>query len=94
MAIKIRVNFEKYKRWALEWALATGGKVMFTKIWQWITASAYAELMEQIDDLKKYEDDITKLIQDIPAEKIAGIMITFIQSKLRKIVNKIFGRSV
>jgi hypothetical protein len=58
MAIKI--NWDKYKRWAFEYALSIGGNFMWKNLWNWLVKSAKARAKELI---VSQEDELAALIK-------------------------------
>ena len=88
MAIKI--NWNKYKRLCLEWALTTGGSYMIKKIWKAICGYGKKEIIAAV---KNQQDDLAKVIKTAidsadPAtlpERLSAKVIDFIVSKIEKI---------
>jgi len=93
MAI-IKVNWNKYKRWAFEILLVEtttqGGKFMWKKILKWVKAVGKKELIEVISG---QQDDLERLIQKVIdtaepetlAQRLSVKVISWIVEKIEKI---------
>ena len=67
---------------------------MFKKLWAklkgLLTSSVKAKLIEEIDNLDKYEDELAgEIDKRVSSEKIAKTVIDFIQDKLKDLVEAI-----